>query len=147
MFGQDVQKFAVNCLKKKQSFEIHFGDRKVDCDSGNGNQWKPDIVITSSETRDATRVDVASLIGEIKIQDFEAKKPRRSTYLEHLWRAGARFCDIRDYEVPKFLLFPYSEEKVGNFDFDAYFRGMGVTLLYWNNPRHREMLRQAIEEL
>jgi hypothetical protein len=106
--------------------------------------WRPDTVIEDSATSDLR------LIGEIKLENFELrkpKKPRPHTHMEHVWRAGARFCDTRKRQVPNYLIFPYFVERPRGFDFAAYFRNLGVVLLDWSNGRHKEVLREKLKKL
>lgn len=140
-FKDEVEEFIKGCLENKplpKRYKLE--KRTLKCDSG--NPWKPDIVIV-----DSTNSQV-KLVGEIKIQQYsEGNRSTLNTYLEHMWRAGARFCDVKNHQVPKYLLFPYTKERPKGFDFDAYFRRLDVTLLDWSKIEHREMLRRAIKQL
>ena len=142
MFKDEVEEFISECLESKPLLEPRFGNFALECDSG--NSWKPDIVIVDSATSDV------KLIAEIKLENFESikpKKPRTHTHMEHMWRAGARFCDTRNLQVPKYLLFPYLVERPKGFDFNAYFRNMEVTLLDWNKTEQVEILKKQIDIL
>jgi len=64
-----------------------------------------------------------------------------------MWRAYARLGDMKNWQVPKYLLFPYLKEKGRGFDFNAYFRSIDVTLLDWSKTEHVEMLKKQIDKL
>jgi hypothetical protein len=139
-FKDEVKRFIEDCLKRKPSLEPHFADWKLICDSG--NPWKPDIVIVDSGNSQV------KFIGEIKMENYGYEnpiKPRKHTHTEHMWRAGARFCDVKSRRVPKYLLFPYLVER--RFNFNEYFRHINVTLLNWEKIEDREMLRRTIKQL
>jgi len=149
-FKDEVEDFITDrLLESKLLLEPYFGNVTLETDSG--NPWNPDIVIADSRARDSEALGYGvKLIGEIKLQNFESinpKKPKPATHTEHMWRAGARFCDIRNWQVPKYLLFPYLIERPKGFDFNAYFRNMGVTLLDWSKTEHVEMLEKQIDTL
>lgn len=141
-FIEEVVEFITECLRSKPLLEPYFGTFSLD--SVSGNSWKPDIVIVSTQLR---VIDGVKLIGEIKIQDYEGKRPTLNTYKEHMWRAYARLGDMKNWQVPKYLLFPYLEEKGRGFDFNAYFRSIDVTLLDWSKTEHVEMLKKQIDKL
>ena len=141
-FIEEVEEFITECLRSKPLLEPYFGTFSLD--SVSRNSWKPDIVIVSTQLR---VIDGVKLIGEIKIQDYEGKHPTLNTYKEHMWRAYARLGDMKNWQVPKYLLFPYLEEKGRGFDFNAYFRSIDVTLLDWSKTKHVEMLKKQIDKL
>jgi hypothetical protein len=88
------------------------------------------------------------LIGDVKIEHYsEEKRPTLNTCLEHMWRAGARFCDARNWLVPKYLLFPYLIERPKGFDFKAYFRSTNGVLLDRSKTEDVEILRHQIAGL
>lgn len=142
IFKEEVWEFITERLKNKPLLETHFGTFRLQGVSG--NWWKPDIVIVDAQLR---IMDGAKLIGEIKIQDFEGNRPTIQTYKEHMWRAYARLGDMKNWQVPKCLLFPYLEERGRGFDFNAYFRSIDVTLLDWSKTEHVEMLKKQIDKL
>lgn len=141
-FIEEVVEFITERLKNKPLLDSHFGTLSLEGVSG--NLWKPDIVIVSTQLR---VIDGVKLIGEIKIQDYEGKRPRLNTYIEHMWRAYARLGDMKNWQVPKYLLFPYLEERGRGFDFKAYFRSIDVTLLDWSNTAHVEILKKQVDKL
>jgi len=142
MFKEEVWEFITECLKNKPLLESHFGTFPLQGVSG--NRWRPDIVIVSTQLR---VIDGVKLIAEMKIQDYEGKRPTLNTYKEHMWRAYARLGDMKDWQVPKYVLFPYLVEGKGAFDFNAYFRTIDVILLDWSKTEHVEKLKKQIDKL
>lgn len=146
-FKDEVEEFIEGCLESRPLLEPHFGDFSLECISG--NSWHPDITIVDSSARGSEALGRGvKLIGEIKIQQYsEGNRPKLNTYLEHMWRAGARFCDVGNWQIPKYLLFPYLIERPKGFDFNAYFKSMDVLLLDWSKTEHVEILKDQIAEL
>jgi len=145
-FKDEVWEFITECLKKKPLFERYFGTFSLQGVSG--NWWKPDIVIVDSTQRNSEVMNYGvKLIGEIKMEDFDGTRPRSQTHKEHMWRAYARLGDMKNWQVPKYLLFPYLEEKQGKFDLNAYFSTIDVILLDWSLTEHVEMLKKQISNL
>jgi hypothetical protein len=139
-FKDEVVEFFEECLESKPLLQMYIETFSLECDSG--NLWKPDIVIVDSVSSDV------KLIGELKLQDFDfsdQKKPRKHTHMEHVWRAGARFCDVKTLQVPKYVLFPYLVERQRGFDCNAYFRALDVILVDWSKTAHIELLKQQID--
>jgi len=141
-FKGEVIEFILECLESKPLLQAHIEKFSLECDSG--NSWKPDIVIVDSVTSDV------KLMEEIKLENYEfgkPKKPRKHTHMEHMWRAGSRFCDVKNWCVPKYLLFPYLVERPRGFDAYAYFKNLDVILLDWSKTEHVEILKKQIDRL
>jgi hypothetical protein len=146
VFKEEIWEFITECLKNKTLLEPYFGT--LNLQGFSGNWWKPDIVIVASKAKDSEALGYGvKLIGEIKMQDFPKSKPKRNTHTEHMWRAYARFGDMKNWQVPKYLLFPYLIERRFGFDFNTYFRSIDVILLDWSKTEHCEMLKKQIDEL
>jgi hypothetical protein len=143
-FKDEVTEFITECMNDKPALKSYlFEDYALPCDSG--NFWKPDIVIVDLATSEV------KLIGEVKIEGYafvaNPKKPKAHTHMEHMWRAGSRFCDIRSYQVPKYLLFPYLVQRPRGFNCHAYFDNLNVTLLDWSKIEDIEKLKKQIAML
>jgi hypothetical protein len=144
-FKDEVKEYITECMKDKPMLRAYLFEKfPLKCDSG--NLWKPDIIIVDRSTS-----KIPKLIGEIKQENYSyvnPREPKNPTHREHMWRAGARFCDvIRSYQVPKYLIFPYLNERSRGFDCYAYFENLDVALLDWGKEKDVERLTNQIYRL
>lgn len=148
MFKDEVEELIAYGLKEKTSLEAYFGNYSLQGVSG--NSWKPDVVIVDTIFSDSEALNYGvKLIAEIKMQNYdfiEENKPNYNTWKEHVWRAYARLGDITNWQVPKYLLFPYLELR-GELNVFSYFESIDVILLDWSKTEDVEVFGKKIKEL
>jgi len=148
MFIEEIKELVTDSLKDKNYFEAYFGNYPLRGVSG--NSWNPDVVIVNTLFQNSEELSYGiKLIAEIKIQNYDfikVNKPKSHTWKEHVWRAYARFGDMRNWKVPKYVLFPYIENR-GNFDCFSYFNSIDVVLLDWSKIEDVEVFQKKIKGL
>jgi hypothetical protein len=130
MFIEEIKELVIDSLIDKNYFKVYFGNYPLKGISG--NLWSPDVVIVNTLFNNSEELNYGvRLITEIKMQNYDfnkGNKPKSHTWKEHVWRAYARFGDMKNWEVPKYVLFPYIENR-RNFDCFSYFDSIDVVLL------------------
>lgn len=164
MLEKKVLDVIKNFKKEKSNLEIlsnipNSDLNRIKLPGLSGNLWKPDIVIVkltkikSEEIEDLTKLmkdgywEKILVIIECKDIGREGVKPSIQTYRNHMQRAYAELGDLRNYECKKFVIVPYIPVQSRGFDYNAYFKSIGVKMIGWNNPSEHSEFKQIIMNL
>lgn len=111
--------------------KLHLEVSKHSLRGVSGNRWTLDMIIKDT-TENVHERSIKAII-ECKGPGYDTGvKPEPQTYREHMLRAYAELGDLRNWNVPKFLVFPYIEE-TRVFDYKAYFESIGVEIVDWEH--------------
>jgi predicted membrane metal-binding protein len=133
--GEKFERVVLGAIEPLRPKNISISRAGKRCILGKSeNRLHPDIVAEKRSLKTSATAKRPLLIIECK----DVKSVNGSTYRNQLQRAYAELADLRDLRrCAKYVIVPKKRHRRNSrdFDYDAYFKSIGVKLIEWNGGK------------